>query len=244
MENKKKHSVEKGTNPAPETIYIKVLKNGPYEVHGDVTLNKQTIITNAKGNSWAFEKGRTFKMVEPTHLCRCGFSKNKPYCDGSHTTAPVDMQETASFDPPLNDAEKILGSVLTLTDNEMYCSYARFCDNGQRVWNEVQLSGKEHEELTKRMVHLCPNGRLLAWDNTTQEPVENALIPELGLIEDSGLNQSAGLMVWGGIRVESASGESYQIRNRQTLCRCGYSSNKPFCDGTHASSKFKDGLDK
>ena len=44
------------------------------------------------------------------------------------------------------------------------------------------------------------------------------------------------------IRVESASGESYEIRNRQALCRCGASSNKPFCDGSHASIKFQDGL--
>jgi CDGSH-type Zn-finger protein len=30
------------------------------------------------------------------------------------------------------------------------------------------------------------------------------------------------------------------VRNRMTVCRCGGSSNKPFCDGTHASIKFQD----
>jgi CDGSH-type Zn-finger protein len=30
------------------------------------------------------------------------------------------------------------------------------------------------------------------------------------------------------------------VRNRVTLCRCGASNNKPFCDGTHASIKFQD----
>ena len=35
---------------------------------------------------------------------------------------------------------------------------------------------------------------------------------------------------------------SYEGRNRVTLCRCGASSNKPFCDGSHASVKFDDGL--
>ena len=61
-------------------------------------------------------------------------------------------------------------------------------------------------------------------------------------IEDPALGVSGPLLVRGGIRVQSASGESYEIRNRQTLCRCGASSNKPFCDGSHASMKFHDGL--
>jgi CDGSH-type Zn-finger protein len=30
------------------------------------------------------------------------------------------------------------------------------------------------------------------------------------------------------------------VRNRVTLCRCGASKNKPFCDGTHATIKFRD----
>ncbi|HET8688843.1 MAG TPA: CDGSH iron-sulfur domain-containing protein [Methanosarcina sp.] len=37
----------------------------------------------------------------------------------------------------------------------------------------------------------------------------------------------------GGIPIESADGKQYEIRNRVTLCRCGKSRNKPFCDGSH-----------
>jgi CDGSH-type Zn-finger protein len=39
----------------------------------------------------------------------------------------------------------------------------------------------------------------------------------------------------------AADGFAYEQRNRQTLCRCGHSSNKPFCDGTHAAIDFDDG---
>jgi len=43
----------------------------------------------------------------------------------------------------------------------------------------------------------------------------------------------------GGIPVIAADGFAYEVRNRVTLCRCGQSKNKPFCDGTHAAIKFR-----
>jgi CDGSH-type Zn-finger protein len=40
--------------------------------------------------------------------------------------------------------------------------------------------------------------------------------------------------------VEGPDGEAYEVRNRVTLCRCGGSSNKPFCDGIHKELGFSD----
>ena len=37
------------------------------------------------------------------------------------------------------------------------------------------------------------------------------------------------------IPVIAADGKAYEVRNRMTLCRCGQSNNKPFCDGSHAA---------
>ena len=54
---------------------------------------------------------------------------------------------------------------------------------------------------------------------------------------------SGPLWVRGGVPVVSADGYEYEVRNRVTLCRCGSSENKPFCDGSHASIGFTDGLD-
>ncbi|MCJ7713336.1 CDGSH iron-sulfur domain-containing protein, partial [Candidatus Bathyarchaeota archaeon] len=52
---------------------------------------------------------------------------------------------------------------------------------------------------------------------------------------------SGPIWVKGGVIVESSDGTSYEVRNRQTLCRCGKSENKPFCDGTHIKAGFNDG---
>jgi CDGSH-type Zn-finger protein len=62
----------------------------------------------------------------------------------------------------------------------------------------------------------------------------------IGLIEDPEQQCSGPLWLQGGIPIVAADGFEYEVRNRVTLCRCGASKNKPFCDGTHATIKFRD----
>lgn len=242
MSDRDKKPVQQGSTESDPSISIVVLKNGPYVVRGTPPLHTQTIERNEQGQSWSYRQGRAFEVKDKTALCRCGQSRNKPYCDGTHAKVEVDLEETASFEPMLNGAQEIDGPRYALTDNEKYCAYARFCDNGERIWNEVQMSGEKHAELAIYMAHQCPSGRLLVWDRTTGDPVEKPLPVSLSLIEDPGAECSGPLVVRGGVRVQSGNGESYEVRNRQALCRCGASSNKPFCDGSHASIKFRDGL--
>ena len=200
------------------------------------------ITPNSQGHSWTYTQGQAFPVKNGTALCRCGHSKHKPFCDGSHLKAGVDLTETASFAPLLAGAQEIDGPTISLTDNEAYCAFARFCDNGNRIWGEVQMPGEQHVKLATYMAHHCPSGRLMVWDNATGQPIETPQPAALSLLEDPVEKRSGPLALDGGIRVQSASGESYEVRNRQTLCRCGASSNKPFCDGSHASIKFQDGL--
>lgn len=242
MNQPTKTEIQIGTVESDPSISIEVLKNGPYRVHGAPSLHVQTIVQNSEGHSWSYREGQSFPVKDGVTLCRCGHSKNKPFCDGSHLKAGVDLTETATFEPLLSGATETDGPTISLTDNEAYCAFARFCDNGKQIWNEVQMPGSEHVKLATYMAHQCPSGRLMVWDDATQKPIETALPVSLSLLEDPGEGVSGPLVLRGGIRVQSASGESYEIRNRQTLCRCGASSNKPFCDGSHASIKFQDGL--
>ena len=239
-----KADIQIGTVESDPSISVEVMKNGPYRIHGTPQLQVQVITQNSEGKSGSFVAGQSFPVKDGTMLCRCGHSKNKPYCDGSHLKVGIDLAETASFAPLLDGATEIDGPEVSLTDNETYCAFARFCDNGQRIWGEVQIAGEQHADLAVSMAHRCPSGRLIVWDNATRAPIETAEPAALWLLEDPAEGCSGPLALRGGIRVQSASGESYEIRNRQTLCRCGESSNKPFCDGTHASMKFKDGLNE
>src|SRR5713226_10695678 len=95
-------------------------------------------------------------------------------------------------------------------------------------------------DMVKHEAGHCPGGRLVAWDKSPRQPYEPEFEPSLGLVEDPQLGVSGPIWVRGGIRVESADGTPYEIRNRVALCRCGGSANKPFCDGTHASIHCSD----
>ncbi len=239
----KKIQIQPGSKMAPAPLKITILADGPYLIHGKVPLKQQFLMTDERGNNWSFKAGRPFDMKgETTALCRCGASENKPYCDGAHAGHDWDPTLTASREPLLDDAEKIKGPKVTLTDNEKFCAFARICDAKGRVWNLTEVNDERAKEYVIHEAGHCPAGRLSAWDQKTGKPDEPELPVSLGLIEDPGMRCSSALWVRGGIPIETEDGTAYEIRNRVTLCRCGQSSNKPYCDGTHASMRFQDGL--
>ncbi len=219
--------------------YIKVTKNGPYLVYGVTEIDEKVILTDGEGFSVDYGKGKTFEIKsDPVALCRCGLSKNAPFCDGTHIKSGFDGTEKASFEPMQVNANVIKGPNLTLKDKEGYCAFARFCDVAGKVWNLVTVGDEESDKKAQEEACACPAGRLMVFDKEGKM-IENKYGPSVSVLEDSGLKISGPLWVKGCIRVESCDGKSYEIRNRQTLCRCGNSDNKPFCDGTHASVRFK-----
>jgi CDGSH-type Zn-finger protein len=224
-------------------LKIVVSENGPYIVHGDLPLSVQVITPNEEGISWEWKKAKSLKTPAAEYrLCRCGQSKNKPFCDDSHSKVGFQGKETATRKPYIRQAEAERGPALTLTDAESLCAFARFCDAGKRIWDEALDPSDKSKELTVRMANHCPAGRLVAWDKKTNKPIEHHLPKSIGVIEDPALGVSGPLWIRGGIQIESHDGKPYEVRNRVTLCRCGASSNMPFCNGSHASIKFRDGL--
>ena len=106
----------------------------------------------------------------------------------------------------------------------------------------AQTDDPEARKLVIREAMHCPAGRLVLHDKATGKEIEEPLKPGIGVVEDPALGCSGPLWVQGGIPIESANGKRYETRNRVTLCRCGASDNKPFCNGSHASMKYQDGI--
>lgn len=226
--------------PEPKIV---VSENGPYLVTGQVPLSVQTIVPNREGLSWDWKEGRSFKVPAEYALCRCGRSRNKPFCDGSHARVRFNGTETASRQPYARQAETLEGPRLELRDAEPLCAFARFCDPAGKIWSLIERTDDPAvRELAIREAEHCPAGRLVVSDPQSHQEFEPTLPPSIGVVEDPALQCSGPLWVRGGIRVESADGTPYERRNRVTLCRCGASVNKPFCNGSHASIRFRDGI--
>jgi CDGSH-type Zn-finger protein len=219
---------------------IKITENGPYIVTGNVPLVEFTIVYDKDGYSKEYKETKRYDAGETYSLCRCGKSHNKPFCDGTHIESNFSGTETAKREAYSDCAQSIKGPKASLTDYTELCAYARFCDSNGSTWGLVERTDdtESFKEFVKQCQH-CPSGRLVAWDNKTGKPIEEKLTPMIALIEDPYAECSGPIWVRGGIVIESADGSEYEVRNRVTLCRCGSSHNKTFCDGTHASVKFR-----
>lgn len=225
----------------PDAPKVQIAKDGPYLVTGELPLTREAIVADSNGDSVRWETGHQYPQQAKYALCRCGHSANKPFCDGSHKKVGFEGAETANRAPYLEQATVSKGPTMALTDAESLCASARFCDPNGKVWNLVKQS--DDAAATKNFVRQtceCPSGRLVAWDNASGKAIEPAYVPSIALIDDPSQNCSGPIWLRGGVQVVGADGFLYEVRNRVTLCRCGASKNKPFCDGSHASVGFTD----
>ncbi len=223
---------------------ISVKKNGAYHVEGGVPLTRQEIVPNDDGESWEWREVERLEPGETYDLCRCGKSGAQPLCDDTCTRIGFDGTETATDTPYLDQAQRLSGPELDLTDAVRFCSTARFCDAKGSIWWLAQQPGPEARALVEREAARCPSGRLVAWvraqGGQAAGALEPTLEPSIALVEDPQQGVSGPVAVRGGIPVKSSEGHTYEVRNRMTLCRCGASRNKPFCDGSHIRVRFVD----
>ncbi len=212
---------------------IKVQPDGPYVVSGSVPLRNKRPIVSEHGEPMTWQADDVTETKAVYLLCRCGLSSDKPFCDGTHTSSGFDGTEAAPTDGYQERTKTYPGVGITVVDDRGICEHAEFCTT--QTTNVWKMTADTEDSIVRAqvmaMIERCPSGALsFLVDGVTIEP---DLAIEVSAIDDGPL------WVTGGIPVERADGESFETRNRVTLCRCGGSAIKPLCDGTHKKNGFR-----
>lgn len=217
---------------------ITVVPNGPYLVRGGVRLVVKSPALSEHGEPITWVKGREISTRDDYALCRCGGSANKPFCDGSHASNGFAAEGIATVEPRATDYE---GTDIVVHDDRALCMHAGFCGNRlTNVWKLVP----ETSESTRRaqviaMVERCPSGALSYSLPSAADPTEpSPPVLEADLPTQVAVVPDGPLWVSGAVPIGTEAGERAPDRKRVTLCRCGASATKPFCDGTHKEIGF------
>lgn len=205
-----------------EKSTIQPTRNGPYMV------KRMKKLKNSKGEEL---------KINPTMLlCRCGGSNNKPYCDGTHMKIGFTGQkESDRITDKMDDYD---GKDVTIHDNRGVCSHRGNCtDNAPKVFQMgvepwIDPDTQDAEE-TIKVIRTCPSGAL---SYTKEGVLSKDWNHEQGII----VTKDGPYDVQGYVGLEDSDGNTPESKEHYTLCRCGHSKNKPFCNGQHWYVKFKD----
>ena len=126
---------------------------------------------------------------------------------------------------------------LTIVWESEKCIHSAICAKGlpevfkpsERPW--IQTDNSELDVI-KKQIDQCPSGALSYYDNKSSD-VKSENKPLCVQVIDNGP-----FLVNGDCTIVHKDGTEETRETRVALCRCGASSNKPFCDGTHKEIDF------
>ena len=179
--------------------------------------------------------GTVYETKDVIALCRCGASKTKPFCDGTH--AKTGFDDAKSDERTEDRRDDYVGGELTIHDNRGICAHAGFCTDGlpsvfrmkQEPW--IDPDGAPRDAVVQT-VRKCPSGALSYTIDGVEHRDRGDREPCVMVAPNGPYAIQGGVELTGVERGEGASREHYD------LCRCGGSRNKPFCDGTHWNVRF------
>ena len=216
-------------NNSSQKPQIIPLPNGPYYYFTDFEPKVIEGLVNSRGEELRNLKGAA--------LCRCGASDNKPFCVGVHST--IGFSDRKETDGHLDKRVNYVGKEITIHDNRGICSHVGFCTDslpsvfrlGEEPW--IDPDGASKDEIITT-IKKCPSGALsyslegIEYRDQEREPLVT-------------VSKDGPYFVTGGIQIIGHENRAEEVSNEHcTLCRCGSSKNKPFCDGSHWHIGFKD----
>lgn len=202
---------------------IDVASDGPYLVHGVETL---------VGSKGPIETKANYA------LCRCGGSANKPFCDGTHKK--IGFKGTNESDPAKRKTREYVGKDITVLDRRWICAHSGECVRGlPEVWRVdarpwIQPDNADASKVAEVALH-CPSGALTVAVHGVETQVPSPPRTPAVTICKNGPYQ-----VTGGPELRNPDGLEPPVLERYSLCRCGASKNKPFCDDSHTTIGFVD----
>ena len=174
-------------------------------------------------------EGKPIPVNPVMPLCRCGYSKNKPFCDGSHVEAKFSGEKAP--DRVKDRVREYKGKEITILDNRGVCAHDMACINllpsvfsrGRRPW--IDPDGADVEDIIKT-IEKCPSGAL-------SYRIGDKLYKDLDRSPAITVAKDGPLEVVGWVTLKDDMDSEPESEEHYTLCRCGKSRNKPFCDGSH-----------
>ena len=171
---------------------------------------------------------------EVVKLCRCGGSMNKPFCDGTHKRNGFSGARVA--DGSEDKVHTYAGPGITIHDNRSVCAHAGHCTDGlpdvfkygSEPW--IDPAGAIPQRIVET-IRRCPSGAL-SYGLDGAAPKAEEWKPSVTVTKDGPYAVLA-------VDLPGVPFAKGVPRERYTLCRCGASKNKPFCDGSHYDTGFK-----
>lgn len=204
-----------------ESTTIECAPNGPYLVKNLGELRDAS--------------GDLIKSPPALALCRCGGSANKPFCDGTHKKNGFSGARVT--DGSADKCDTYATATIAIHDNRAVCAHAGRCTDGlaevfkykSEPW--IDAAAGSVEEIIET-IGRCPSGAL-SYSLGGVAGVDPQRPPAITVTKDGPYAVVGGPGLRGQTFAQGVSKEHY------TLCRCGASANKPFCDGSHWSVGFK-----
>lgn len=203
-------------------LAINFIENGPIKVSNKADETLEKIVS--------FEQN-DLDIKSDVYLCRCGRTKNQPFCDGSHVKAKFVSNKEIEEET----IQVYEGKEIDIHFNRSICCGAAKC---VREFSNIYKSAskdwispdKGTIEEVKNSIKACPSGALSyrLKDESQKETYEK---PKIDIIK------KGPILIKGKIDMQISSWSTDANKEKYALCRCGASKNKPFCDYSHASLK-------